>query len=94
VAGSGRAVSETARAHGVSWWAVQAALSAALLVLPDVSGVVVKRLGVDEHRYRSSTVTLRHPLPLAWVASPVGVGSRSPLVRGRPRLPVRVGAVS
>ena len=50
---SGRAVSETARAHGVSWWAVQSALTAALLVLPTVGDVVVKRLGIDEHRYRS-----------------------------------------
>jgi transposase len=50
---SGRAVSETARAHGVSWWAVQSALTAALLVLPVVGDVAVKRLGIDEHRYRS-----------------------------------------
>ena len=31
---SGRAASEVARAHGVSWWLVQAALSAAGVVLP------------------------------------------------------------
>ena len=50
---SGRAVSETARAHGVSWWMVQAAVTAAALLLPAVGTVAVKRLGVDEHRYRS-----------------------------------------
>ena len=50
---SGRAASEVARAHGVSWWLVQAALSAAAVVLPDVDDVRVRRLGVDEHRYRS-----------------------------------------
>ena len=49
---SGRAVSETARAYGVSWWAVQTALTAALLVLPEVCDTVVTRLGIDEHRYR------------------------------------------
>ncbi|MGP9615386.1 transposase, partial [Brachybacterium sp. AOP42-B2-9] len=42
-----------ARAHGVSWWLVQSALSAAAVVLPDVDDVRVRRLGVDEHRYRS-----------------------------------------
>jgi len=35
------------------WWAVQSALSAALLVLPDVDQLRVTRLGIDEHRYRS-----------------------------------------
>jgi len=50
---SGRAASEVARAHQVSWGAVQSALSAALLVLPDVDQLAVTRLGIDEHRYRS-----------------------------------------
>jgi len=50
---SGRAASEVARAHQVSWWAVQSALSAALLVLADVDQLRVTRLGIDEHRYRS-----------------------------------------
>lgn len=50
---SGRAASEVARAHGVSWWLVQAALSAAGVALPDVDDVRVRHLGVDEHRYRS-----------------------------------------
>lgn len=49
---SGRAASEVARAHGVSWWLVQAALSAAAMVLPAVDDVPVTRLGIDEHRCR------------------------------------------
>lgn len=51
---SGRAVAEVARAHRISWWLVQAALTrAAATVLPDVDDVIVTRLGIDEHRYRS-----------------------------------------
>ncbi|MCT2178448.1 transposase [Brachybacterium muris] len=50
---SGRAASEVAQAHGVSWWLVQAALAAAAVVLPAVDDVPVTRLGIDEHRYRS-----------------------------------------
>jgi transposase len=75
---SGRAVSETARAHGVSWWAVQSALTAALLVLPTVGDVVVKRLGIDEHRYRSVRY-FRTPSGGWWRFEPGGT-SRS---RGR-----------
>src|SRR5665647_2209610 len=40
-------------AHHDTWWAVQSALSAALLVLADVDQLRVTRLGIDEHRYRS-----------------------------------------
>lgn len=50
---SGRATAEVARAHGVSWWLVQAAVSAAATVLPDVDSIMVTRLGIDEHRFRS-----------------------------------------
>lgn len=50
---SGTAASEVARAHGVSWWLVQAALAAAAVVLPAVDDVPVTRLGIDEHRYRT-----------------------------------------
>ena len=50
---SGRAASEVARAHGVSWWLVQSALAAAAVVLPAAEDVPVTRLGIDEHRYRS-----------------------------------------
>src|SRR5450756_1192749 len=37
--GPGRAVSKTARARGQSRWAVQASLTGALLVVPDVGAV-------------------------------------------------------
>jgi transposase len=50
---SGRAASEVARAHRVSWWLVQAMLTAAADLLTDPDDVLVRRLGVDEHRYRS-----------------------------------------
>jgi transposase len=50
---SGRAVSEVARAHRVSWWLVVSMLTAAADLLTDPDDVLVRRLGVDEHRYRS-----------------------------------------
>ena len=50
---SGRAAAETARGFAVSWWTVQAALSAVAVLLGDVDHLPVRRLGVDEHRYRS-----------------------------------------
>ncbi len=50
---SGRAAAETARAFAVSWWTVQAALSAVAVLLGEVDKVPVRRLGIDEHRYRS-----------------------------------------
>ncbi|QBF45103.1 ISL3 family transposase [Janibacter limosus] len=50
---SGRAAAEVARAHQISWWLVQSALTSAAVMLPDVDDVVVTRLGIDEHRYRS-----------------------------------------
>lgn len=53
VIGSGRAASETAAAHGVSWWLVQRCLSEAALALPDVDALAPRMLGIDEHRYRS-----------------------------------------
>lgn len=37
----------------MSWWLVQCAISAVVRTLSDVDEVVVRRLGVDEHRYRS-----------------------------------------
>jgi len=36
----------------VSWWLVQALLSAAADLIGDPDDVGVRRLGVDEHRYR------------------------------------------
>ncbi len=50
---SGRSARETAGAHGVSWWLVQAAISAVAVLLPGVDEVPVRRLGIEEHRYRS-----------------------------------------
>ncbi len=50
---SGRAASEVARAHQVSWWLVASMLTAAADLLGDPDEVRVRRLGVDEHRYRS-----------------------------------------
>jgi len=50
---SGRAASEVARAHRVSWWLVTSMLTAAADLLTDPDDVLVRRLGVDEHRYRS-----------------------------------------
>jgi transposase len=50
---SGRAVAEVAANHGVSWWTVQATINAAAVLLPDVDNLQVRRLGIDEHRYRA-----------------------------------------
>jgi len=50
---SGRAASEVARAHRVSWWLVQSMLTAAADLITDPDQTPVRRLGVDEHRYRS-----------------------------------------
>jgi transposase len=51
---SGRAASEVARAHRVSWWLVASMLTAAAdVLLTDPDDVPVRRLGIDEHRYRS-----------------------------------------
>jgi transposase len=49
---SGRAVAEVAADHGVAWWTVQATVNAAALLLPNVDDLRVRRLGIDEHRYR------------------------------------------
>jgi transposase len=50
---SGRAASEVARAHRLSWWLVASMLTAAADLIGDPDDVLVRRLGVDEHRYRS-----------------------------------------
>jgi transposase len=54
VTSPGRVVAEVAGAHGVSWWTVQKIVNAAVDVLADPDLVLVRRLGVDEHRYRSA----------------------------------------
>ena len=50
---SGRAATETATAHGVSWWLVQKALTMAATKLPNVDLLRPRMLGIDEHRFRS-----------------------------------------
>jgi transposase len=49
---SGRAVAEVAQDFGVAWWTVQATVNAAVVLLPSVDHLHVRRLGIDEHRYR------------------------------------------
>ena len=49
---SGRSVAEVASDLGVAWWTVQATVNAAAVLLPDVDQRWVRRLGIDEHRYR------------------------------------------
>ena len=65
VTGAGRAVSEVASAHGVSWWTVQAVVNAAAALHDQESLPVVRRLGIDEHRYRSVRF-FRDPASGAW----------------------------
>jgi transposase len=49
---SGRAASEVAAAFSVSWWLVQRTLTAAAALITDVDTVVVRRIGINEHRFR------------------------------------------
>ncbi|HEU4546626.1 MAG TPA: ISL3 family transposase [Microlunatus sp.] len=53
VIGSGRAVSEVAANFKVAWWTVQATVNAAAVLLPDIDELRIRRLGIDEHRYRT-----------------------------------------
>jgi transposase len=52
VVSAGRVVAEVAGAHGLSWWTVQRTVNAAANRLTDPDTVLVRRLGIDEHRYR------------------------------------------
>ena len=52
VINSGRAVWEVAADLRVAWWTVQATVNAAAVLLPEVDNLHVRRLGIDEHRYR------------------------------------------
>lgn len=63
VIGSGRSTAESARAHAVSWWLVQAAINAVAVVLPDVNELAVRRLGIDEDRHRSVRWSATTPGP-------------------------------
>jgi transposase len=49
---SGRAVAEVAADFRVAWWPVQAVVNTAAVLLPRVDDLQVRRLGIDEHRYR------------------------------------------
>jgi transposase len=53
VVGEGRAISRVAAEYGLGWWTVQGLVTAAALLLTDPDTVAVRRLGIDEHRYRS-----------------------------------------
>jgi transposase len=67
VINSGRAVSETAAAFAVSWWMVRAALNeACFLTLPEVDELSPRRLGIDEHRFRSVRF-FRDPDSSSWI---------------------------
>lgn len=62
---SGRAATETAAAHGVSWWLVQRALTMAATRLPNVDKLRPRMLGIDEHRFRSVRF-FKDPATKAW----------------------------
>jgi transposase len=49
---SGRPVAEVAADYGVAWWTVQATVNTAAVLLAEVDELHVRRLGIDEHRYR------------------------------------------
>ena len=65
VTGAGRAVSEVAAVHGVAWWTVQTVVNAAAVLHAGEELPVVRRLGVDEHRYRSVKF-FRDPVTGSW----------------------------
>jgi len=62
----GRPVAGVAAGFGVAWWTAQKTVNAAVVVLPDVDGLHVKHLGIDEHRYRR----------VRWFRDPDGGGWR------------------
>ena len=66
VINSGRAVAEVAADHGVAWWTVQSTVNAAAVLLPNVDELHMRRLGIDEHRYRR----------VRWFRDPDGGGWR------------------
>jgi transposase len=49
---SGRSVAEVAADLQVAWWTVQATVNTAAVLLPEIDQLQVRRLGIDEHRYR------------------------------------------
>jgi transposase len=62
---AGRTVSEVARAHQLAWWTVQTVLNAAAVLLAAEAVAPVRRLGIDEHRYRSVRY-FRDPATSVW----------------------------
>jgi Helix-turn-helix domain of transposase family ISL3 len=50
----GRAVSAVAAEHALGWWTVMSQVCLAGLLLADPDTVPVRRLGIDERRYRST----------------------------------------
>jgi transposase len=52
VVSAGRVVAEVAGAYGLSWWTVQRTVTAAADRIGQPDAVLVRRLGIDEHRYR------------------------------------------
>lgn len=52
VVDSNQPVDQVARLNGLAWWSVQKEIYKAVTVLPNVDERPVKRLGIDEHRYR------------------------------------------
>jgi transposase len=65
VTGAGRSVSEVAAAHQVAWWTVQAVVNAAAVLAAAAPVPGVRRLGIDEHRYRSVRF-FRGPATSVW----------------------------
>ena len=65
VTDAGRTVSEVASWFGVAWWSVQVRVNAAAVLLAAGELAVVRRLGIDEHRYRSVRF-FRDPVTRAW----------------------------
>lgn len=53
VCASKRAACDVAKGFAVSWWFVQSVLDRAVVQLADPDARLVRRLGVDEHCYRS-----------------------------------------
>jgi transposase len=52
--------------YGVVWWTVLATVNAAVVLLPNVGDLYLRRLGIDEHRYRR----------VSWLCDPDGGGWR------------------
>lgn len=65
VAWAGRAVLEVASSFGVAWWTVQAVINTAAKAMANPDSRPVRRLGIDEHRYRRVRF-FRDPATAKW----------------------------